>query len=106
MPKTKRKPAKKVVSRSRPRRQTKTSRSNSTAIVPAAPRPIIVQKNRERQLTGDEIELLKRTVCKGADNDEFALFLWTCKKHKLDPITRQIYAVFRNVSKHHQDEKG
>jgi phage recombination protein Bet len=45
-------------------------------------------------------------VCKGADNDEFALFLWTCKKHKLDPITKQIYAVFRNVSKHHQDEKG
>ena len=79
---------------------------SSTAIVPVTPRPIIVQKNRERQLSSEEIELLKRTVCKGADNDEFALFLWTCKKHKLDPITKQIYAVFRNVTKHHQDEKG
>jgi len=65
-----------------------------------------VQRNRERALTGDEIELLKRTVCKGASNDEFALFLWTCRKHKLDPITRQIYAVMRNVTKHHTDEKG
>jgi phage recombination protein Bet len=105
MPKTKRKPAK-AANHSRLRHQTKKSLSSSTAIVPVSPRPIIVQKNRERQLTGEEIELLKRTVCKGASNDEFALFLWTCKKHKLDPITKQIYAVFRNVTKHHQDEKG
>lgn len=61
---------------------------------------------KPRRLQKNEVELLKRTVAKGVTNDEFALFLWVCKKHKLDPMCRQVHAVRRFVAKHHQDEKG
>lgn len=63
-------------------------------------------RSREPRLSQKDIDLLKRTVAKGVSDDEFALFLWVCKKHKLDPLTRQIYCVRRFLQKHHQDEKG
>lgn len=40
-------------------------------------------------------ELIKRTVCKGASDDEFLLFLHVAKKTGLDPLLRQIYSVPR-----------
>lgn len=61
---------------------------------------------KAKRLQKNEVELLKRTVAKGVSDDEFALFLWVCKKHKLDPLARQVHAVQRFVQKHHQDEKG
>lgn len=61
---------------------------------------------KARRITKNETELLKRTVAKGVSDDEFALFLWVCKKHKLDPMARQVHAVRRFVTRHHQDEKG
>src|ERR1700674_3235363 len=61
---------------------------------------------RQKRLSTREVELLKRTVPKGVSDDEFALFLWVCKKHKLDPMTRQLHCVRRFTQKHHQDEKG
>lgn len=60
---------------------------------------------KTRRLSKNEVELLKRTVAKGVSEDEFALFLWVCKKHKVDPLTRQIHCVRRWLNKHHQDEK-
>jgi phage recombination protein Bet len=57
-------------------------------------------------LRQDEIDLLKRTVAKGCTEDEFALFLWVCRKHRVDPLTRQIYAVKRWLTKHHKDDRG
>jgi phage recombination protein Bet len=61
---------------------------------------------KPRRLQKNEIELLKRTVAKGVTDDEFALFLWVAKKHKIDPMTRQLHCIKRFTNKHHQDEKG
>ncbi len=42
-----------------------------------------------------KIELLKNTICKGANNNELELFLHACKRTGLDPFMRQIYCVIR-----------
>lgn len=61
---------------------------------------------RERRLSQEKVDLLKRTVAKGTDNDQFELFLSVCQRHGLDPFVKQVYCVLWPVSKHHQDEKG
>lgn len=46
--------------------------------------------------TGERLELLKRTICKDATNDEFSLFIEVAKRSGLNPFARQIHAVKRS----------
>ena len=63
----------------------------TSELTKAAPRELA----HPGELSREQIEILKDTICKGATDDELRLFTEVCRAKQLDPFSRQIHPVKR-----------
>lgn len=60
------------------------------------------ETNIVSRFSPEQADLIKRTICKGATDDELRMFMYQAEKTGLDPLARQIYSIERKEQRNGQ----
>ena len=52
-----------------------------------------IEKKDELEFSKDKLDLIRNTICKGATQEEFEMFIELSKRYQLDPFKKQIFYI-------------